>query len=222
MLFLNNNQISTLPQSILDQLIQLQTLTLQNNQISTLPQGIFNRLNQLHTLYLYGNPRLLFSYRDTQTPALAPPNLVLNDLTAFKEFNTYVCRSSFAKFYQFAAQENSFDDVMRYFLALPQYVRAVIHERMCEEQNNSSSPDFRIALKKAVRWIFEKSTDELKNVIYARVLQLAQESDAVKRLENPGLPPEDFTHPNWGEAYAKDNILRLIDAMSLSLNGLLG
>ncbi len=220
---LNNNQISVLPQGIFAGLNLLQVLGLHYNQISVLPQGIFDALNQLQGLYLYGNPRLLFSYKDVQTPVNMVPDPVLNnDLTAFKEFNTYVCRSSFAKFYQFAAQENSFNDGMRYFSALPQYVRDVINARMCEEQNNSSSPDFRIALKNAVRWIFEKSTDELKNDIYACVLQLAQESDAVKRWQNPGLPLEDFTHPNWGRDHARDNILRLIDAMNLISKGLLG
>ncbi len=213
-LSLHYNQIADLPQGIFAGLIRLNLLSLYNNQISALPQGIFNRLNQLHTLYLYGNPRLLFSYKDTETPVLAPPDPGLNnDLTTFKEFNTYVCRSSFAQFYQFVAQENPFDDVMRYFSYLSPYLQNVIRLKIQEEQNNSSSPDFRIALKNAVRWIFEMSPDQLKNVIYASVHLLAQESDGFLRCEKD---------PNWGEVHARDNILRLIDAMSLISNGLLG
>ncbi len=213
-LHLENNQINDLPQTIFDQLIQLQTLWLHNNQISVLPQGIFNRLNQLRELYLYGNPRLLFSYKDVQTFVKMNPDSELdNDLTTFKEFNTYVCRSSFAQFYQFVAQEISSDDVMRSLSYLSPYLQAVIQLKFQEERNNSSSPDFRIVLKNAVRWIFEMSTDQLKNVIYARVHQLAQESGAVKRWQND---------PNWGRDHAKDNILRLIDAMSLISKGLLG
>ncbi len=104
---------------------------------------------------------------------------------------------------------------MRHFSALPQYVRDVINTKAQEEPDTSLSDEdrFRIALKKAVRWIFEMSTDQLKNVIYARLHRLAQESDPLIRSLN---------NPNWGRDHAKDNILRLIDAMSLISNGLLG
>ncbi len=209
-----NNQISILPQGIFARLKQLQVLGLQNNQITVLPLSIFDQLNHLQQLYLYGNPRLVFSYKDTETSFLVPPHPVLNnDLTTFKEFNTYVCRSLFAKCYQRAAQGYPFNYLMKYFSSLSPYLQNVILFKFKEARNNSSSPDFRIALKKAVRWIFETSTDEFKNVIYARVHQLAQESGAVKKWQN---------NPNWGRDHAQDNILRLIDAMSLSLNNFFG
>ena len=219
---LANNQITVLPQGIFDALNQLQRLDLGNNQISVLPQGIFDQLNQLRELYLCGNPWLLLYYKDVQPPVLMDPNPVFNNaLKAFKEFNAYVCRSSFANFYKFVAQGNSFNDVMSYFSHLPQYVRDVIDARMREEQDNFLSDEelFPIALKKAVRCIFAMSSDEIKDIIYSHVLQLAQESDAFKREQIPGLPPEDFTNPNWGRDHAQDNILRLIDAMSLSIEG---
>ena len=145
------------------------------------------------------------------------PNLALNnDLKAFREFNAYVCRSPFAKFYQFVAQGNSFYDGKVF--PLPLYLHAVILAKAHEEPDYSLSYEelVAISLKKAVRWLFETSFDKFKNVTYAHVLQLAQESDAVKREQNPALPPEDFTNPNWGRDHARDNILRLIDAMSLT------
>ena len=219
-LYLHSNQITVLPLGIFDQLNQLQKLYLQNNQITVLPKGIFDALNQLQELYLYGNPRLLFSY--PQTPVTIVPNPGLNnDLKAFREFDAYFCRSLFAGFYKFAAQGNSFNDGMSYFSHLPPYLQNVIIAKVQEESDNSLSDEerFQIALKKAVRWIFEMSSDQLKNIIYTQVLQLAQESDTAKRLQNPALPPEDFTNPNWGRDHARDNILRLIDAMNLSTYG---
>ena len=219
---LHHNQITVLPLGIFDHLNQLQKLYLYNNQLSVLPQGIFDALNQLRELYLYGNPRLLFSYIDIQTPVLMAPKPALNNaFKAFKEFNAYVCRSSFAQFYQFVAQVNPFNDVMSNFSHLSPYLQNVINSKVLEEQNNSLSDKerFQIALKKAVRWIFATSSDELKNVIYSHVLQLAQEFDAFKKEQTLGLPPEDFTIPDWERAHAQDNILMLIDAMSLSIEG---
>ena len=218
---LNKNQITVLPQGIFAGLNQLLRLGLHYNQITVLPQGIFDALDQLQELYLYGNPRLLFSYH-MQTPVLMVPNRALNNaLKAFKEFNAYVCRSSFAQFYQFVAHGNPFNDVMIYFSHLSPYVQDIIIAKVLEEQNNSLSDEecFPIALKKAVRWIFATSSDELKNVIYSHVLQLAQEFDAFKKEQTLGLPPEDFTIPNWERYHAQDNILMLIDAMSLSIEG---
>ncbi len=213
-LYLNNNTISILPQGIFDALNQLHQLDLGNNEIDTLPQGIFDRLNKLRIVYLYGNPRLLFSYKDTKTPVNMVPDPVLNnDLTTFKEFNTYVCRSLFAQFYQCVAQGYSFNYVKQYFSYLSPYLHNVIQLKFQEERNNSSSPDFRIVLKNAVRWIFEMSTDQLKNVIYARVHQLAQESPSFIR---------SLSNLNWGQVHARDNILRLIDAMSLTSNDFFG
>ena len=54
-LYLHNNQLTTLPADIFNGLNNLDTLSLYNNQLTTLPAGIFNGLNNLDTLSLYSN-----------------------------------------------------------------------------------------------------------------------------------------------------------------------
>ena len=56
MLYLNGNQLSTLPEAI-GQLSQLQELDLSNNQLSMLPEAV-QSLERLEKLFLHGNPGL--------------------------------------------------------------------------------------------------------------------------------------------------------------------
>ena len=50
-----DNQLTTLPEGLFDDLTALTTLYLNGNQLSSLPDGLFDGLSALTTLYLYGN-----------------------------------------------------------------------------------------------------------------------------------------------------------------------
>ena len=54
-LFLQGNQLTTLPAGIFDKLTVLRNLNLEGNQLSTLPEGIFNKLTELNYLTLADN-----------------------------------------------------------------------------------------------------------------------------------------------------------------------
>ena len=56
MLSLSNNDLSSLPAGVFDELAALQVLWLRVNQLSTLPAGIFDKLTALEKLHLSGNP----------------------------------------------------------------------------------------------------------------------------------------------------------------------
>ncbi|CAM9883869.1 unnamed protein product [Ectocarpus fasciculatus] len=54
-LFLSRNELTTLPEGIFGDLVALQVLSLSMNELTTLPEGIFGDLVALQILYLYDN-----------------------------------------------------------------------------------------------------------------------------------------------------------------------
>ena len=60
-LYLNNNELTTLPKDVFAGLTRLKVLTLYYNELTTLPDGVFGPLTALNFLYLGDNPRAPFA-----------------------------------------------------------------------------------------------------------------------------------------------------------------
>jgi hypothetical protein len=135
-----------------------------------------------------------------------------------REFFNYACFSPLATLYKLAAGNAPLDAVREAFSKLPVAIQHPLYENVWREADCPGShsgwsehhiftdmPRFHRALKKCITRSFDALRPEEKTVVYERVFQLA---------ERQGVLVE-YDDPDWGKTHAFDNILRLIDAMTL-------
>jgi Leucine-rich repeat (LRR) protein len=203
-LSLARNQISSMPNS-LGNLSQLKSLSLAHNQISSIPDSLSN-LPQLKRLVLDDNPLLLFVYDKRSTTRVSEL------FSKYSEFKEYKCLSSFSNLCQLIVRKNDQHEMIKeVFLNLKRNDQNLIFEMIYKESGvHSDDPIwgenhvfdnmniFYRAVKKAIAAKFDRLSLKKQNAVYGEIYHLAQ--------------PETLD-PKWGEHYAFDNVLRLVDAM---------
>jgi hypothetical protein len=89
-------------------------------------------------------------------------------------------------------------------------VTAARETHLCEEHAFDNMQTFSLSLRRSVLQLFIELSDHQQQNVYTHVLVLAQTEE--------DMQDENFEDPAWGEAHAEDNILRLIDALSMVLD----
>jgi Leucine-rich repeat (LRR) protein len=210
---LGYNQLVTLPPGLFDGQLTLSNIYLNDNRLSTLPPGLFNGL-RCTDLHIYANPNLMFTLDNL------PHENNIGFIDTMRTFAAYECRTPVAEIYQFAAHGgdpallrsriNALEDPVKNAI-----FRMVYEEAGCPETNDSSWGEHHLldnmqilqrALKRHVREKFEALSDAQKNTVYGQIYTLALQ-------EGERAADFDFIDPQWGETHARDNILRLIDAV---------
>ncbi len=210
-----NNHLSSLPETI-GHLRLLHGLYLQHNRLTSLPRPIIN-LPFLSQLKLQDNPFICILDKNLQeNERNGQFGDTLFQIQSFYEHylacSDYPCRSALASFCQ-EIHRGSEDDVLQTaFEKLSAEMQQQIRRIWTSAPSSSSSSseiqedlfaDRSNLAKTLIRTLQDKwaaLSNEQHRLVYAQVSILA------------GLAKKDA---NWGEAHAKENIIRLIDALKL-------
>jgi len=219
---LYKNKIVTLPESI-GNLKALKSFSIGENQLRIFPQSMENlNIECFHVTAdpLNSNTILLqffvvpanIHWMEGVKRELSEKDLPLI-LSKMKIFKAYDCKSEFAKLCQFLITKDE-KEIKKAFESLKKEDKKLIYQ--CIENlpdrtryNNEDEVEmtallniqaFGKAVANAAWQKFDRLSDDNRNAVFEKVCKLA------------GRQPKT-SHPEWGKKHARDEILRLVDAM---------
>jgi Leucine-rich repeat (LRR) protein len=144
-LFLLGNRLITLPEGLFSGMTGLQALSLHNNRLITLPEGLFSRLTALNYLMFGQNPELMISLEPFLDGTLPQNRLAIRE--TIRTFFNYAPESPLAQLYQLSARSpltagtTTPVAVQRAFAQLPQLMRNAIFGCIWEEAGRPNTRD---------------------------------------------------------------------------------